>query len=72
MRTMNPEATDARISAWRRARLVEAGFPLPLARRLANDPRFDLHALIDLTERGCAPELAARILAPLDVVETAA
>jgi hypothetical protein len=38
MRTMNPEATDARISAWRRARLVEAGFPLPLARRLANDP----------------------------------
>jgi hypothetical protein len=26
----------------------------------------DLHALIELVERGCPPPLAARILAPLD------
>ena len=27
---------------------------------------YDLHALIELVERGCPPELAVRILAPLD------
>jgi hypothetical protein len=30
----------------------------------------DLHALIELVERGCPPELAARILAPLDEERT--
>jgi len=52
--------------SWRREQLVSSGFPLPLAHRLAGDPRYDLHALIELTELGCAPELAVRILAPLD------
>jgi hypothetical protein len=33
---------------------------------LARDPRTDLHALLELVDRGCRPELAARILAPLD------
>jgi hypothetical protein len=37
-----------------------------LARTLARERRIDLHALIGLTERGCPPETAARILAPLD------
>ena len=59
------------IAAWRRDQLAAAGFPLPLAARLAADARYDLHALIELTERGCAPELAVRILAPL-AEETAA
>ena len=54
------------ILSWRRDRLAEAGFSLPLAARLALDGGYDLHALIELTERGCPPELAARILAPLD------
>jgi hypothetical protein len=45
---------------------MEAGFTSPAAARLAADLRFDLHALIELVERGCAPELAVRILAPLD------
>ncbi len=49
---------------WRREQLAGSGFPLPLATRLARDPRYDLHALIELTERGCAPDLAVRILAP--------
>jgi hypothetical protein len=26
----------------------------------------DLHALLELTDRGCRPDLAARIVAPLD------
>jgi len=51
---------------WRSCRLVDAGFPRGLALRLARDTRYDLHVLIELVERGCAPELAARILAPLD------
>jgi hypothetical protein len=51
---------------WRRGRLIDAGFPRGLAAGLARDARYDLHALIELVERGCLPELAARILAPLD------
>ena len=52
--------------AWRRAQLVDAGFPAALAGRLARDDRYDLHRLIELAERGCPPGLAVRILAPLD------
>jgi hypothetical protein len=51
---------------WRREQLVESGFSLPTAARLARNARYDLHALIELVERGCPPTLAARILAPLD------
>ena len=35
-------------------------------RRLARDGRYDLHRLIELVEHGCPPELALRILAPLE------
>ena len=28
--------------------------------------RYDLHELIELVQQGCAPELAVRILSPLD------
>jgi hypothetical protein len=51
--------------AWRREQLVASGFDRGLATRLAREPRIDLHALIELVERGCPPPLAARILAPL-------
>ena len=54
------------VEAWRLRRLVEAGFPLPLALDLAATPGVDLHALLALLDRGCPPELAARILAPID------
>jgi hypothetical protein len=37
-----------------------------LADVLAHDGRTDVHALLELIDRGCSPELAARILAPLD------
>jgi hypothetical protein len=56
----------ANVTSWRRDRLVEAGFALPLASRLARDGRYDLHALIELVEQGCPPRLAVRILAPVE------
>ncbi|HET6695169.1 MAG TPA: hypothetical protein VFG85_01585 [Gaiellaceae bacterium] len=57
----------AAVAAWRRHQLDEAGFPASLAASLADDPRVDVHALIELVERGCRPELAARIAMPLEV-----
>jgi hypothetical protein len=51
---------------WRREQLTESGFSLTVAARLAEDARYDLHALIELVERGCRPELAVRIVTPLD------
>jgi hypothetical protein len=51
---------------WRRDQLIGAGLTLELASRVADDDRFDLHALIELIERGCAPALAVRIVAPLE------
>jgi hypothetical protein len=54
------------VEAWRLRRLVDAGFPLALALQLAATPGVDLHALLALLDRGCPPELAARILAPID------
>lgn len=54
------------VVGWRRGRLVAAGFAPDLAARLAGDCRIDLHAMLELVDRGCAPALAARILAPLD------
>ena len=53
------------VSTWRRCRLLEAGFAVPLAELVASAPRFDLHALLQLVDRGCPPELAVRIVAPL-------
>jgi hypothetical protein len=52
------------VVAWRRCRLLEAGFPEALAVRLAN-AAVDVHALLQLVDRGCPPELASRILAPV-------
>jgi hypothetical protein len=66
------EIDERQIVGWRRSQLTGAGFSLPLAARIAGDPRYDLHALIELTERGCTPELAARILVPLDTEGSAA
>jgi hypothetical protein len=54
------------VEAWRRRQLAGAGFPPPLAAALARSSGYDLHALIELVERGCPPRLAARILAPID------
>ena len=52
------------VVSWRRTQLLNRGFSLSLATTLAHDARYDLHALIELVERGCPPALAVRILAP--------
>lgn len=53
------------VVAWRERQLLGAGFDPELARLLARTCAVDLHALIELVERGCPPEVAARILAPV-------
>lgn len=51
-----------KVESWRLHVLVEAGYPLPLAERLARSDA-DLHTAVDLvTVRGCTPEVAAQIL----------
>ena len=57
--------SPADVTEWRKCRLLDAGFPAPLAASLAADPAVDVHALLQLVDRGCPPELAARILSPL-------
>jgi hypothetical protein len=57
---------DGDLVEWRQRQLVRAGFEAGQARALARECSVDLHALIELVERGCPPALAARILAPLD------
>ena len=70
MRTGSPGTQADRrgeeVVAWRRRQLLGAGFPPALAGALAAESSFDLHALLQLVERGCPPVLAARILAPAD------
>lgn len=53
------------VRSWRLCWLLDAGFEPALAERLAATPAVDLHALLELVDRGCPPELAARILDPL-------
>ena len=62
------DGPPADVVAWRTCRLVEAGFAPPLAARLAAG-HADVHALLALVDRGCPPELAARILDPDDLLE---
>lgn len=57
---------DSDVEAWRLRRLVDAGFTWALGLELATTPGIDLHAVLALVDRGCPPELAARILAPFD------
>ncbi len=61
---MAPPAVD--VAAWRRARLIRAGFTERTAAELSLEPAVDLHSLLELVDLGCRPDLAARIVAPLD------
>lgn len=51
-----------RIERWRAEALERAGYAPRAAGRLAVRHDVDLHFAIDLLERGCAQELALRIL----------
>jgi hypothetical protein len=51
-----------KVESWRLHVLMEAGFPLPVAERIAQSEA-DLHQAVDLIgRRGCSPEVAAQIL----------
>jgi hypothetical protein len=57
---------SAGVVAWRRRRLLDTGFDGITSEVFAREVSVDLHELIQLVERGCPPDLAARIMAPLD------
>jgi hypothetical protein len=51
-----------KVESWRLHVLMEAGYPLPLAERIAHSEA-DLHEAVELVgHRGCTPEVAAQIL----------
>ena len=51
-----------RIERWRAEELERAGYEPRAAGRLAVRHDVDLHAAVDLLERGCPTDLALRIL----------
>jgi hypothetical protein len=51
----------AKVEGWRLHVLIEAGYPLPLAERLAGSDA-DLHRAVELVTQGCEPQTAAEIL----------
>jgi hypothetical protein len=51
-----------RVESWRREALVRAGYPPEAAVQLAARHDIDLHAAVQLLERGCPAEVAVRIL----------
>ena len=50
-----------KVAGWRLHVLMEAGYPLPLAERLAHSEA-DLHTAVELVRKGCEPKTAAEIL----------
>jgi len=62
---LEPGILDPRmetVEAWRLKQLIEAGYPIPIAERLAIRVDVDLHQAVGLIGRGCAPDLAGEIL----------
>ena len=51
----------SKVESWRLHILIEAGYPLSLAERLAVSEA-DLHLACELLGQGCTPETAAEIL----------
>jgi len=50
-----------KVAGWRLHVLIEAGYPLPLAEKLA-ESEADLHSAVELVRKGCEPLTAAEIL----------
>ena len=55
------EGEQAKVESWRLHVLIEAGYPLSLAERLAGSSA-DLHLAVELVRNGCTHETAAQIL----------
>jgi hypothetical protein len=59
---IEPEGGErSKVESWRLHVLMEAGYPLPLAERLAGSEA-DLHSAVELVRQGCSPETATEIL----------
>jgi len=52
---------SSKVESWRLHVLMEAGYPLPLAERLAGSEA-DLHRAVELVSQGCDHSVAAAIL----------
>jgi hypothetical protein len=59
--TLERQSERAKVESWRLHVLIEAGFPLPLAERIAASEA-DLHRAVELVDLGCTHETAAEIL----------
>jgi hypothetical protein len=55
------ETERSKVESWRLHVLIEAGYPLTLAERLAASEA-DLHHAVELVAHGCVHETAAEIL----------
>jgi hypothetical protein len=55
------EGDAAKVAGWRLHVLIEAGYPLDAAERLANSEA-DLHHAVELVASGCPHEVAEKIL----------
>lgn len=56
------ETEAERVERWRTEELIRGGFDPDIAALMAIEPGIDLHAAVDLIDRGCPPDIAARIL----------
>ena len=56
------ETESERVERWRVEELERAGYDAAQAQVFARRPEVDLHLAVDLVARGCAHELALRIL----------
>ena len=61
---INEQPPSDAVVAWRTERLRSDGLADDLAAQIACDRSYDLHAVLDLVDRGCPAELAVLILAP--------
>jgi hypothetical protein len=59
---LRAQATGDEVVAWRRDQLRRAGCRRFEAEVLARETKVDLHAAVELLERGCPPKLALEIL----------
>ena len=51
-----------KVAGWRLHVLIEAGYPLPIAEKIAYNEGVDLHTAVELVRQGCEPKTAAEIL----------
>ena len=57
----SPQSEREKVESWRLHVLVEAGYPMHLAEKIAHSDA-DLHRAVELVLAGCAYEIAAEIL----------